>query len=118
MPILNVHAGSLPSFAIRMKQDDTLDSIRQRSAKKIRLQLDDGIPLVIKYGWEKKTYTLEDSEYFFGIQIRQRVVRTGKRRLRLDVDGTSPNSIHAILPSSRIQFDGREGVGRCWGWLS
>lgn len=63
MPILNVHAGSLPSFAIRMKQDDTLDTIRQRSAKKIRLQLDDGIPLVVKYGWEKKIYTLEDSEY-------------------------------------------------------
>ncbi len=60
MPILNVHAGSLPSFALRMKKDDNLASIRSRSAKKIRLSLDDGIPLVVRYRWEHQLYTLED----------------------------------------------------------
>ncbi|SPO31050.1 uncharacterized protein UTRI_05312_B [Ustilago trichophora] len=61
-PILNFHAGSLPSFALRLKSDDSLDSLKSRAAKKIRLQLDDGIPLVVKYGWSSQTYTLEDSD--------------------------------------------------------
>ncbi|CCF48669.1 hypothetical protein NDA11_005978 [Ustilago hordei] len=61
-PILNFHAGSLPSFALRLKSDDSLDSLKSRAAKKIRLQLDDGIPLVIKYGWSGQAYTLEDSD--------------------------------------------------------
>ncbi|UZJ54824.1 hypothetical protein CBS101457_004144 [Exobasidium rhododendri] len=62
MPILNVHAGSLPSFSLRMKDSDTLDSIRSRSASKIRLDLRDGIPLVIKYGHQGQSYTLEDQD--------------------------------------------------------
>ena len=65
MPILNVHAGSLPSFSLRMKQSDTLETLRQRSASKIRLDLRDGIPLVIKYGHQGQTFTLEDGEHFF-----------------------------------------------------
>ncbi|KIS67469.1 uncharacterized protein UMAG_10905 [Mycosarcoma maydis] len=61
-PILNFHAGSLPSFALRLKSDDSLESLKNRAAKKIRLQLDDGIPLVIKYGWSGQTYSLEDAD--------------------------------------------------------
>lgn len=38
-------------------------SLKTRAAKKIRLQLDDGIPLVIKYGWSGQTYTLEDCKF-------------------------------------------------------
>ncbi|KDN53356.1 hypothetical protein K437DRAFT_253048 [Tilletiaria anomala UBC 951] len=62
MPILNVHTGSLPSFALRMKQDDTLKSIRSRCAKKINLSLEDGIPLVLWYRWQQQLYTLEDDD--------------------------------------------------------
>ena len=40
----------------------SLYSLKSRAAKKIRLQLDDGIPLVIKYGWSGQNYTLEDSD--------------------------------------------------------
>lgn len=42
---------------------DSRDSLKTRAAKKIRLQLDDGIPLVIKYGWSGQTYTLEDCKF-------------------------------------------------------
>ncbi|EST08810.1 hypothetical protein PSEUBRA_001512 [Kalmanozyma brasiliensis GHG001] len=63
-PILNFHAGSLPSFALRLKSDDSLESLKTRAAKKIRLHLGDGIPLVIKYGWSGQSYTLEDSDDF------------------------------------------------------
>lgn len=62
MPILNVHAGALPSFSLRMKQTDTLETLRQRSAAKIRLDLRDGIPLVVKYGHQGQTFTLEDED--------------------------------------------------------
>ena len=62
MPILNVHAGSLPSFSLRMNASDSLESIRQRSAAKIRLDLKDGIPLVIKYAHRNQSYTLEDDD--------------------------------------------------------
>lgn len=62
MPILNVHAGSLPSFSLRMKPSDTLDTIRQRSASKIRLDLKDGIPLVVKYAHKGQSFTLEDED--------------------------------------------------------
>ncbi|PWN42821.1 hypothetical protein IE81DRAFT_322960 [Ceraceosorus guamensis] len=62
MPILNVHAGALPSFSLRLKSDDSLSSIRTRSASKIRLQLDDGIPLVVKYAWNGQTFALEDED--------------------------------------------------------
>lgn len=62
-PILNFHPGALPSFALRMKSDDNLPSLRSRAAKKIRLQLDDGIPLVVKYRWENEVYALEDGEW-------------------------------------------------------
>lgn len=66
MPILNVHAGALPSFSIRMKPSDSLQTIRQRSAAKIRLDLNDGIPLVVKYAHKGQSYTLEDgAEQFF-----------------------------------------------------
>ncbi|PWN54315.1 hypothetical protein IE53DRAFT_383089 [Violaceomyces palustris] len=61
-PILNFHPGSLPSFALRLKQDDNLDSLRSRAAKKVRLQLSDGIPLVLKYRHEHEVYTLEDAD--------------------------------------------------------
>lgn len=62
MTILNVHAGSLPSFALRLKQSDSLSTLRQKSAAKIRLQLDDGIPLAVKYGWHGQRYSLEDDD--------------------------------------------------------
>lgn len=62
MTILNVHAGSLPSFALRLKQTDSLSSLRQKAAAKIRLQLDDGIPLAVKYGWKGERYSLEDDD--------------------------------------------------------
>ena len=62
MPILNVHAGSLPSFALRMKSEDTLAGIKSRCAKKIRLDLGDGIPLIVRYRWQQQLYTLEDGE--------------------------------------------------------
>lgn len=62
MPILNIHAGSLPSFSLRMKQSDNLESIRQRSASKIRLDLRDGIPLIVKYSHQGQTFSLEDGE--------------------------------------------------------
>lgn len=62
MTILNVHAGALPSFSLRMNASDSLDSIRQRSATKIRLDLKDGIPLVIKYAHKGQSYTLEDDD--------------------------------------------------------
>lgn len=62
MTILNVHAGSLPSFSLRLKQADSLNTIRQKAAAKIRLQLDDGIPLAVKYGWKGQRYSLEDDD--------------------------------------------------------
>lgn len=62
MPILNVHAGALPSFSLRMKPSDSLETIRQRSAGKIRLDLKDGIPLVVKYAHKGQTFTLEDDD--------------------------------------------------------
>lgn len=62
MPILNVHAGSLPSFSLRMKTDGGLPALRERAAAKVRLELKDGIPLVLRYGWKGQTYTLEDGE--------------------------------------------------------
>ncbi|KAN0062573.1 hypothetical protein ACQY0O_005105 [Thecaphora frezii] len=61
-PILNFHAGALPSFALRLKADDDLETLKARAAKKIRLQLSDGIPLVMKYGWDGETYALEDND--------------------------------------------------------
>lgn len=63
MTILNVHAGSLPSFALRLKPtSDSLQTIRERSAAKVRLQLTDGIPLALKYGWKGQRYSLEDED--------------------------------------------------------
>ncbi|KAL9933737.1 hypothetical protein V8E36_007395 [Tilletia maclaganii] len=62
MTILNVHAGSLPSFSLRVKQSEDLQSLRQRVAKKIRLNLDDGIPMVLSYRNKQNLYTLEDSD--------------------------------------------------------
>lgn len=64
MPILNVHAGSLPSFSLRMKTDGGLPALRERAAAKVRLELKDGIPLVLKYGWKGQSYTLEDDDDF------------------------------------------------------
>lgn len=46
-----------------MKQSDTLETLRQRSSSKIRLDLRDGIPLVVKYGYGGQSYTLEDGEF-------------------------------------------------------
>lgn len=60
MTILNVHAGALPSFSLRMKHSDSLQTVRERSAAKIRLDLNDGIPLVVKYLHNSMSYTLED----------------------------------------------------------
>lgn len=62
MTILNVHAGSLPSFALRLKKDDNLSTLRSRAAAKIRLQLSDGIPLAVKYGHKGSKYSLEDDD--------------------------------------------------------
>lgn len=62
MTILNVHAGSIPSFALRLKSTDTLTTLRQRAAAKVRLQLSDGIPLAVKYGWNGQRYSLEDDD--------------------------------------------------------
>lgn len=62
MTILNIHAGSLPSFALRLKSTDTLATLRQRAAAKVRLQLSDGIPLAVKYGWNGQRYGLEDDD--------------------------------------------------------
>lgn len=62
MTILNIHAGSLPSFALRLKSADTLTTLRQRAAAKVRLQLSDGIPLAVKYGWNGQRYSLEDDD--------------------------------------------------------
>ena len=62
MTILNIHAGSLPSFALRMKPTDSLTTLRQRAAAKVRLQLSDGIPLAVKYGWNGQRYGLEDDD--------------------------------------------------------
>ena len=62
MTILNVHAGSLPSFALRLKSSDNLTTLRQRAAAKVRLELSDGIPLAVKYGWKGQKYGLEDDD--------------------------------------------------------
>lgn len=62
MTILNIHAGSLPSFALRLKSSDNLSTLRQRAAAKVRLQLSDGIPLAVKYGWNGQKYSLEDED--------------------------------------------------------
>lgn len=63
MTILNIHAGSLPSFALRLKPaTDSLTTLRERSAAKVRLQLTDGIPLALKYGWKGQRYSLEDDD--------------------------------------------------------
>ncbi|KAK0546788.1 hypothetical protein OC846_002070 [Tilletia horrida] len=62
MTILNVHAGSLPSFSLRLKQNEDLPSLRQRVAKKIRLQLEDGIPMVLRYRSKQNLYSLEDQD--------------------------------------------------------
>ena len=62
MTILNIHAGSLPSFALRLKSSDHLSTLRQRAAAKVRLQLSDGIPLAVKYGWNGQKYSLEDED--------------------------------------------------------
>ncbi|KAK0554301.1 hypothetical protein OC844_006187 [Tilletia horrida] len=64
MTILNIHAGSLPSFSLRLKQGEELPQLRQRVAKKIRLQLEDGIPMVLSYRSGQKLYTLEDNDDF------------------------------------------------------
>lgn len=62
MTILAVHAGSLPSFALRLKSDDSLETLRQRAAAKVRLQLSDGIPLAVAYGYKGSRYSLEDED--------------------------------------------------------
>lgn len=55
-----------------------MTSLKNRAAKKIRLQLDDGIPLVIKYGWSGQTYSLEDGRLApsEGAMQQQRPYRT------------------------------------------
>jgi len=63
MPILNVHAGALPSFSLRLKQGQTLPQLRERAAAKVRLELKDGIPLVVKYAWAGERFALEDGAW-------------------------------------------------------
>lgn len=46
-------------------------SLKSRAAKKIRLQLDDGIPLVIKYGWSGQSYALEDCAFLFVLRVNR-----------------------------------------------
>ncbi|WFD29408.1 hypothetical protein MSPP1_000417 [Malassezia sp. CBS 17886] len=61
-PILNFHPGSLPSFSLRLRDDDTLDSIRARAAQKLDMDVDENAPLTMKYLYQKQLYKLDDGD--------------------------------------------------------
>lgn len=78
MVVLNFFPGALPNFSLRMKPSDTLSTIRERAAAKIRLDLKDGIPLSVKYGHGGKSYTLEDGELDLVLSSARTIAYLGK----------------------------------------
>lgn len=69
LPILSIHPGALTPFALKLKPDDTLDSIKTRAAKKLAIpkaQINVGAGsdkgLEAKYQWASVWYGLDDGE--------------------------------------------------------
>ncbi|GAA5846115.1 hypothetical protein JCM11251_001638 [Rhodosporidiobolus azoricus] len=67
-PILSIHPGSLNPFALKLKQTDTISSIRARAARKLAIPHGEGQSgadeIQIKYLWCDVFYTLDDDDDF------------------------------------------------------
>ncbi|SCV67663.1 BQ2448_5274 [Microbotryum intermedium] len=61
LPILSCHPGSLNAFALKLKSDDSVQSIRARAARKLALH-GDGSDIGLQYLWCDVYYTLEDED--------------------------------------------------------
>lgn len=61
--VLSCHPGALNSFALKLKDGDTLGSIRSRIAKKLNLAAGDENEVIIKYEWVDVLYLLEDGQF-------------------------------------------------------
>ena len=60
--VLACHPGALNSFALKLKEGETLASVRSRIAKKLHIQeaADAENGFIIKYEWIDVLYSLED----------------------------------------------------------
>jgi hypothetical protein len=61
MVVLSVHPGALNSFALRLREKDSLSGLRARIAKKLSLA-EGADDLALKYEWVGVFYTLEDGK--------------------------------------------------------
>lgn len=61
MTILSCLPGSLNAFALRLKSNDTLQSIQSRAARKLAIP-GDGSDISLQYQWCDVFYTLEDDD--------------------------------------------------------
>lgn len=59
MTILNIHAGALAPFALRLRADDTLASLLTRAAKKARVPADTAS---VRYAWQGEQFSLDDED--------------------------------------------------------
>lgn len=59
MTILNIHAGPLAPFALRLRADDSLSVLRARAAKKARIPPETAS---IRYAWHDEQFTLDDDD--------------------------------------------------------
>ncbi|GAA5976962.1 hypothetical protein JCM10908_005693 [Rhodotorula pacifica] len=62
-PILSCHPGSLNAFALKLKPNDTVATIKARVARKLTIP-DEGADIVLKYLWCDVFYTLDDEDDF------------------------------------------------------
>ncbi|GAA5934150.1 uncharacterized protein JCM15063_000569 [Sporobolomyces koalae] len=63
-PILSCHPGSLNSFALKLRSSDTLESLKERCARKLALPPGETAELDLKYLWCDVYYSLEDEDDF------------------------------------------------------
>ncbi|GAA5884488.1 hypothetical protein JCM16303_005105 [Sporobolomyces ruberrimus] len=63
-PILSCHPGSLNSFALKLRSSDTLETLKERCARKLALPPGETAELDLKYLWCDVYYSLEDDDDF------------------------------------------------------
>lgn len=59
MTILNIHAGSLPPFSLRLRAEESLELLRTRAAKKAHVPADS---VLLRYAWQGQQFALEDAD--------------------------------------------------------
>jgi len=112
MPVLNVQAGGAPAFSLKLRDSDSVSTLRSRAAKKVGISEDN---LSILYEWHLVRYALDDEDDFdifksrVGSHPEASLYLTGPnvpQPEKQPLPGTKP---HNFSPQMRSAIEGGNG---------